>query len=204
MKVLEVIFVSVLFLMYQGLWKYKKHKQLKVYGTDPEVMAASSSAVQRYMSHFTYVMTMYAVIIMVLHSLGLQFGTLFIRFSILDSMAFDISGFITGIAGLSLCFYSQTKMGDSWRVGIDEKAKTELITTGLYSYIRNPTYLGLFLLNIGVWLIWPTWTIFILNLVFVLFLEIQVRCEEDYLQKVHGMKYLQYKSRTKRYIPFIY
>lgn len=204
MNTLEVAFVSVLFLMYQGLWKYKKYTQLKTYGIDPEVMPASPSAVQRYMSQLTVVMTIYAVIMIVLHSLNVQFGTLFTRYSAADSIGFDISGFITGIAGLSLCFYSQTKMGNSWRVGIDEKTKTELVTTGLYRCIRNPTYLGLFLLNIGVWLIWPTWTIFILNFVFILFLEIQVRCEEDYLQKLHGIEYVQYKNRTKRYIPFIY
>jgi protein-S-isoprenylcysteine O-methyltransferase Ste14 len=204
MNILEVIFVLVLFLIYQGLWKYKKYRQLRVYGTDPDVMPSSTSALQRYMSQLAKVLTIYVIVMIVLHSIGLQLGTLFTRFSAIDSIAFDISGFITGIVGLSLCFYSQTKMRDSWRVGVDEKAKTELITTGLYSYIRNPTYLGLFLLNIGVWLIWPTWTIFVFNLVFILFLDIQVRCEEDHLQKIHGMKYLQYKNRTKRYIPFIY
>jgi protein-S-isoprenylcysteine O-methyltransferase Ste14 len=115
-----------------------------------------------------------------------------------------VTGFGVGLIGLSLCLYAQIKMGSSWRVGIDEKVKTQLITTGFYKLIRNPTYLGLFLLNIGVWLIWPTWTIFLLNLLFYLFLEIQVRCEEDYLSAVHGEQYNEYKKRTKRYLPFIY
>ena len=139
-----------------------------------------------------------------MHSIQVQVGTLFSRIEIINSSTFDIIGFLTGLTGLSLCLYAQVKMGSSWRVGIDEKVKTDLITTGLYKYIRNPTYLGLFVLNIGVWLIWPTWTIFILNFVFILFLDIQVRCEEDYLYAIHGEKYGDYKKRTKRYIPFVY
>ncbi|HOV15405.1 MAG TPA: isoprenylcysteine carboxylmethyltransferase family protein, partial [Spirochaetota bacterium] len=126
------------------------------------------------------------------------------RFSPLNNFYFDILGFIIGLVGLSFCLYAQIKMGKSWRVGIDEKEKTELITTGLYRFIRNPTYFGLFILNVGLWIIWPTWTVFIFNLLFVLFFEIQVCCEEDFLTMTHGEEYLNYKKKTKKYIPFIY
>ena len=64
--------------------------------------------------------------------------------------------------------------------------------------------LGLFLLNSGIWLLWPTWTVFLFNVLFVLFLEIQVRCEEDFLVARHGDVYVEYKQKTKRYFPFIY
>lgn len=204
MKVMEVVFVVILFLLYLILWKVKQINQIKHSGIDPKVMAASTSNVQRYMDHLMNILTAYALIIILLHSIQIQFGSLFSRIEAINSVLFDIIGFLTGLAGLSICLYAQIKMGNSWRVGIDEKIKTDLITTGLYEYIRNPTYLGLFMLNIGVWLIWPTWTIFLLNIVFILFLDIQVRCEEDYLYSVHGAKYDEYKKRTKRYIPFVY
>jgi len=44
----------------------------------------------------------------------------------------------------------------------------------------------------------------LLNILFYLFLEIQVRCEEDYLFSLHGEQYSDYKKRTKRYLPLIY
>ena len=201
---LEAIFVVSLFLLYMLLWKVKKIQQKRLTGLDPEVMRKSTSNVQQLMSIFSNILTAYAAIIILIHSSNLQWESLFSRYEAFSSKEVDVSGFIVGLIGLSFCLYAQVKMGSSWRVGIDEKVKTQLITTGFYKLIRNPTYLGLFLLNIGVWLIWPTWTIFLLNLLFYLFLEIQVRCEEDYLSSVHGEQYNEYKKRTKRYLPFIY
>jgi protein-S-isoprenylcysteine O-methyltransferase Ste14 len=204
MRAIETVFVVTLFLIYLGLWEIKRINQKKNTGIDPMVMASSASSIQKYMSQLMKVITAYAVIIIILHSVQLQVGSLFSRVEPMNFIVFDIIGFVTGLIGLAFCLYAQIKMGSSWRVGIDEKVKTDLVTTGLYKYIRNPTYLGLFLLNTGVWLIWPTWTIFFLNFIFVLFLDIQVRCEEDYLLSLHGLKYAKYKESTKRYIPFIY
>jgi len=204
MNILETVLVVTLFLIYLGLWRVKQISQRKRTGIDPKVMASSTSGIQRFMNQFMKVLTGYAVLVIGLHAVGIQFESLFSRFEAMNALVFDVVGFGTGLLGLSLCLYAQVKMGSSWRVGIDEKMRTELVTTGLYQCIRNPTYVGLFLLNLGVWLIWPTWTIFLLNFSFVMFLEIQVRCEEDYLLSVHGQDYADYKNRTKRYFPFVY
>ncbi len=201
---MESLFVIALFLLYMLLWKVKQIRQKRLTGIDPEVMKESTSHVQQFMSSYTKVLTLYAAIVILVHATSFQLGSLFTRYELLSSVPFDVLGFVIGLIGLSFCLYAQIKMGASWRVGIDEKVETELVTTGLYGFIRNPTYLGLFLLNLGVWLVWPTWTIFLLNVLFFLFLEIQVRCEEDYLSGVHGEQYNDYKKRTKRYVPFVY
>ena len=201
---LESIFVVSLFLLYLVLWRIKQIQQKRQTGIDPQVMKQSTSNVQQFMSIFSNALTIYAALVILVHAVGFQWGSLLSRYEILSVTEIDILGFGIGLVGLSFCLYAQIKMGASWRVGIDENVKTQLVTTGLYGYIRNPTYLGLFLLNIGVWLIWPTWSIFLLNILFVLFLEIQVRCEEDYLTSTHGNQYAQYKAHTKRYIPFLY
>lgn len=198
------ILVGTLFIIYFLLWKVKRAWQIKNTGIDPKVISKSGSNLQRYMGMMFNVLTVYISLLIIFHTMNVQFYSLFGRFEILDQTAVKYIGFTVGIIGLCLCLYAQVKMGQSWRVGIDENIKTDLITTGLYKIIRNPTYLGLFILNIGLWLIWPTWTIFILNVLFIYTLEILVRCEEDYLEKVYGEEYIEYKDRTKRYIPFIY
>ena len=201
---LEAIFVVCLFLLYLLLWRIKQHQQIALTGTDPQVMNRSTSALQRFMASFSNILTIYAAIIILVHASNFQVGSLFSRYGGASSAPFDVLGFIIGLAGLAVCRYAQVKMGASWRVGIDEQTKTSLVTSGLYRFVRNPTYLGLFLLNIGVWLIWPTWTVFLLNILFYVFLEVQVRCEEDHLSSVHGEQYADYRKRTKRYVPFIY
>lgn len=200
----EIIFVVILYLIYLTLWKVKKINQKRAYGIDPDVMADSTSNLQQYMSRLALFLSIYATSIIILHSLNFQFAAMFSRYEALERFFIDVIGFIIGLAGLSFCLYAQIKMGNSWRVGIDEKVKTELVTTGIYRFVRNPTYLGLFLLNLGTWLIWPTWSVFLFNTIFVLFFEVQVRCEEDYLYSVHGEKYMEYRKKTKRYIPFLY
>jgi protein-S-isoprenylcysteine O-methyltransferase Ste14 len=123
---------------------------------------------------------------------------------VFDVFYFDVAGFFIGVAGLMLCRIAQSIMGKSWRVGIDAETESRLITNDIYKYIRNPTYTGLFMLFAGVWLIFPTVLFTIWIIVFFLLLEVQVRCEEEYLLQVHGEKHVQYSQGTKRYIPWLY
>lgn len=201
---MDAIMVVLLFLGYITLWGAKRRMQKKTSGIDPEVIGSSTTPSQRFFNAMTKVLTVYIVLMIVAHASGIQYYSLYSRFVPLDLPMVDLIGFMLGIFGLSLCGYAQIKMGESWRVGIDEERRTDLVTTGLYRYIRNPTYLGLFILCAGVWLIWPTWTIAIFVLVFYLMLEVQVRCEEEFLLKVHGENYREYLHSTKRYIPKIY
>lgn len=39
---------------------------------------------------------------------------------------------------------------------------------------------------------------------FWMMLEVQVRCEEEFLLQRHGLTYAAYFAKTKRYIPGVY
>ncbi len=201
---METIYVVVLFLAYAGLWAFKRRGQMKSTGVDPDVLGAATSSVQVFFAHATTVLTGAMVFLITAHGSGIQYFSLFSRFPLLDGPVYDHAGFLAGIAGLALCFIAQRQMKTSWRVGIDERTRTDLVDTGLYRFIRNPTYLGLFLVCAGTWIIWPTWTIALFGIVFYLLLEVQVRCEEDFLLRTHGDMYRAYMEETKRYIPGIY
>jgi protein-S-isoprenylcysteine O-methyltransferase Ste14 len=201
---METIFVLFLFIGYMAIWSVKRRLQKKATGIDPEVIGSSNSPVQQFFNVSTKVLTVYIILLIVMHALGIQYFSMFSRFSPLERPVIDVLGFILGITGLSFCCYAQIVMGNSWRVGIDVNGHTDLITSGLYRYIRNPTYLGLFILCIGVWVIWPTWSIALFGLIFYVLLEFQVRCEEEFLAKIHNEQYQEFFKRTKRYIPKIY
>lgn len=198
---LDNLFVVCLFLIYIILWGFKRRLQIKTTGIDPEVLGKNKSPLQIYFGKFIKLLMVFMVLLIAAHSTGFQYYAAFSHFPPLDKFPVDLIGFLIGLCGLGICAIAQKTMGNSWRVGIDEEKETDLITTGIFTYIRNPTYSGLFLLLMGTWLIWPTWTIGMFSIIFFFFIEMQVRCEEEYLLKSHGAEYRKYLSQTNRYLP---
>lgn len=45
------------------------------------------------------------------------------------------------LAGLALFVVAQAHLGPSWRIGIDERARPGLVTSGMYRFCRNPIFL---------------------------------------------------------------
>ena len=91
-------------------------------------------------------------------------------------------------------------MSKSWRIGIDENHKTELVTKGIFGLSRNPIFLGMIFTVFGLFLIIPNALTFFLTLTTYFIIQIQIRLEEEFLEKQHGQNYLSYKSNTNRLI----
>ena len=91
-------------------------------------------------------------------------------------------------------------MSKSWRIGIDATEKTELVTTGLFSYSRNPIFLGMLLSLLGLLLIVPDAFTLMFFVVGFILMDVQIRLEEEYLQRMHGSAYSNYKEKTRRWI----
>lgn len=149
-------------------------------------------------------MTLLIVIIIIIHFFFKNKIGITEYIAILDNQLARFLGFFVGLSGLLICRIAQVTIGKSWRVGIDENTKQSLITKGIFKYMRNPTYTGLYLINAGVFIINPTFLYFSWILVFYIMMEFQVRCEEEYLESQYGQEYLEYCKNTKRYIPMIY
>jgi len=104
---------------------------------------------------------------------------------------------IIHISLLWICI-AQFQMGNSWRIGIDEKSKTGLVTKGIFSISRNPIFLGMIISVLGIFLIIPNALTFFLTLTTYFIIQIQIRLEEEFLAKEHGSTYQEYKQKTKR------
>lgn len=97
---------------------------------------------------------------------------------------------------------AQFQMSTSWRIGIDEKNSTLLVTNGIFKISRNPIFLGMIISMLGMFLIIPNAITFFLALTTYFIIHIQIRLEEAYLAEAHGDAYIQYKKKTKRLILF--
>ena len=110
------------------------------------------------------------------------------------------TGFLIASIGDIIFLLSVLCMKDSWRAGIPEKDKTELVTSGVYQYSRNPAFLGFDLQYIGVLLLYCNpWTA-LCSAFAIIMLHLQVLQEERYLSQEFGAPYVEYKSRVFRYL----
>jgi protein-S-isoprenylcysteine O-methyltransferase Ste14 len=81
------------------------------------------------------------------------------------------------------------------------KPTTAMVTEGPYRYSRNPMYVSLTLLYLGVALLINT--LWIVLLVVPLLVVIQhgvIAREEAYLERKFGEEYLSYKARVRRWV----
>ena len=103
------------------------------------------------------------------------------------------------LLSLILVWVAQSQMANSWRIGIDEKNKTELVTNGLFSVSRNPIFLGVMIANLGLMLIIANaFTLLIVSLSTVS-INTQIRLEETFLKSSHGKAYQDYLNQVRRW-----
>lgn len=92
------------------------------------------------------------------------------------------------------------QMGNSWRIGIDEKNETQLVQNGLFSISRNPVFLGMIVALISAFFLLPNILTFFIAFAGYIAIQVQIRLEEEFLGKHLGTHYLEYKKKTKRLI----
>lgn len=84
-----------------------------------------------------------------------------------------------------------------------EKGQGNLVTTGIYKYIRHPQYTGLLLLSLGMLIEWATLPMLLFYPVMIyIYVRLARREEKDMLLEF-GNKYEIYRRNTKMFIPFV-
>ncbi len=79
-----------------------------------------------------------------------------------------------------------------------------LVTTGIYSRIRNPSYVGLIVGTLGWALVFRSGVGVLLAALMLVPLVARMNAEEKLLREHFGAEYEAYYARTKRLIPGIY
>lgn len=109
-------------------------------------------------------------------------------------------GAVLALLGDAAFLVSVWTMRDSWRAGVSETDKTELVTSGIYRFSRNPAFLGFDLVYLGVLLMFFNWLLLAASLFASVMFHIQIaRVEEPFLDRVFGADYAVYKRTVNRY-----
>jgi protein-S-isoprenylcysteine O-methyltransferase Ste14 len=80
----------------------------------------------------------------------------------------------------------------------------QLVTSGLYSMIRNPSYLGMIILGVGWALAFRSLVGVALAVLMIVPLVARIRSEEALLSSQFGAQYDDYRARTWRLLPGVY
>jgi len=80
---------------------------------------------------------------------------------------------------------------------------TNLVTSGIYKYIRHPLYGSLFLLNWGTFFKRPSLLAISLSIIATIFLIGTAKADERECIQIFGSDYQEYMKHTKMFIPYL-
>ena len=110
-----------------------------------------------------------------------------------------IAGFALLIAAMALYFWAHVRM----RL-FDHVRRNELLTTGVYAWVRNPVYSAILLLCTGLLLMAHNlWLLLLPPVMWALLTAMLIPTEERWLRELYGQAYADYCGRVNRCIPWM-
>ena len=103
------------------------------------------------------------------------------KVQLLNDLVAMILGLVILFLNLIVSGASLLNLKDSWRVGVLEDQKTELITSGIYRFTRNPYFLSYLLMFVAYTVLLQNLILFGLSIVGFLFIHKMIMKEEKYL-----------------------
>ena len=120
-----------------------------------------------------------------------------------SSIVINVVIIVFAVTGLIVALIARRTLAGNWSRAVAFKEDHELITTGLYHYVRHPIYTGVLLMILATALSVGTLSAGIGFVIIVLGLWFKLRAEEELLTKHFPKEYLAYKDRTKALIPYV-
>jgi protein-S-isoprenylcysteine O-methyltransferase Ste14 len=112
---------------------------------------------------------------------------------------------LPALGSLWLFWRTHKELGRNWSVSLEVRDKHELITGGVYRYVRHPMYSAFFLWAIAQFLLLPNWVAGLSGIVgFGTLYAFRVAREEQLMLEAFGEEYRAYMKRTARVLPWIH
>lgn len=122
----------------------------------------------------------------------------------LDAVSWALVSVIFGL-GLVLRWWSILSLGKFFTVDVAVHQNHKLITTGVYSWVRHPSYTGLLTVFCIFGIVFQNSVCFALVFIpAVITLMYRISVEEKVLEKAFGEEYRLYRKQTSRLIPGLY
>lgn len=193
-------FLPTYFIVYFGIAFIAKSVIVaKRIGKNPLVLPKDDSAYGLIGSYFKLTL-IFMFIYVLIYAFFPKLYDNFLPITQLDTLTVKYIGLGLLVFALIWTIIAQKDMKNSWRIGIDNETKTELITNGLFKISRNPIFFGMILSLFGLFLTTPNAITGLFLILGYVLIQIQIRLEEEFLAKEHGQKYIDYKQKVRRLI----
>jgi protein-S-isoprenylcysteine O-methyltransferase Ste14 len=114
-------------------------------------------------------------------------------------------GVVPALGSLWLFWRTHKELGRNWSVSLEVRDKHELVTNGVYRYVRHPMYSAFFLWAVAQLLLLPNWVAGVSGLIgFGTLFSFRVGREEQLMLEAFGEQYRAYMARTARIIPWVF
>jgi len=110
------------------------------------------------------------------------------------------TGALIVATGAAIVIVAQVQMGNAWRVGVRDGDAPLFVTVGLFRFSRNPIFVGMILMALGIALATGTLWCWIAAAVFAIACHIQTRIEEAHLSREFGPAYDDFRRRVPRWL----
>jgi protein-S-isoprenylcysteine O-methyltransferase Ste14 len=166
-------------------------------GINPVVCKGSESA-HDFVGRIFLVLFAVIVAVVVIYAFVPSAYQYLLPIQLLERTWIKLTGIVLLLVSLMWTILAQAQMRESWRIGIDTEHPTELVQSGVFKFSRNPIFVGMTVTLLGLFLVIPNVGTLVTLLVGSILIGIQVRLEEEYLTRVHGEKYLEYRRGVRR------
>jgi protein-S-isoprenylcysteine O-methyltransferase Ste14 len=106
--------------------------------------------------------------------------------------------------GFTLVYESGVALGKQYSADVTIQEGHQLVTKGLYRYIRHPRYLGVIALSIGVSCVFRSLIGLVATVFFLSIILYRIKDEEALMHKEFGEEWEAYCKSSWRLLPYIY
>lgn len=183
-----IIILGIFYLAYFGkmIGQRKKGIQTNQLGVGDKAKRT------RYTESILRIITTLIVIIIIVST--------YLNTSFIHNMGVRYLGILLIGIGTVVFITAMITMRDSWRAGIPQGEKLQIVTRGIYRVSRNPAFLGFDLTYIGASIAFGNVVLLLVSMVAIIMMHRQILEEERYMETTFGGEYLAYKNKVGRYL----
>jgi protein-S-isoprenylcysteine O-methyltransferase Ste14 len=132
------------------------------------------------------------------------FPELFTPVRFTPSEPLQMAGLAAALISIPMGISVFTSIGKNITDTVETRRNHELITGGIYRFIRHPLYTTGFLLFVGLGLLASNWLSISLSFVVLITLYLRTFTEEEKLIEEFGDRYLRYRQTTGKFLPKLF